>query len=1394
MDVLPPGSLIGKYPVTRLMSAGGMGLIYEAVHPVLGSRVVIKTIRSELAHDPAIIERFFKEALATSRIRDERLPQIFDQDRLDDKSPYIVMEFLDGEDLAARLGRGPLPFEYAARVVLEILEVLHRVHQLGIIHRDLKPQNIFLARSDLLGEVPKLLDFGVAHFVGEQATAPGEMMGTPLYMALEQADARGRIGPWTDVFAAGVVLYECLAGSGKRPWGSPNVMGYLARLKSGASPRPLSELAPQTPPGLVEAVHTALAIEPGERFPDAARFARAIEPYAQPRSALFSRPPERPPAGTEMTIDAGALTDHPLSARGLSMAATPAMDDTVFEGGSAMASRSTSTPARLRTMTTAALQKLHRRLALLGPERASPQRIDRLRAGERRHVTLLALTIHIQSSLPETEPEDFDAVADQVFEVFQRVLARADAHVEPPVGWSLIAAFGHEHTREDDAERAVGAARSLVGQQRAVDAALGEYGYGLSLRIGLHSGFVTRTARGGRDVVTGDTAEVARHLALAAPINGICISREACAIVGTHYLWRPMGAVEVKGRPRPVEAFEILRDGVATDARTRPGSARAFVGRAEAIEALEMEYLLGSVQSGEVRLVQVVGPAGSGKTRLLDEFVRRVQDDAGRQTKVVRIQPIGLHPYGLWAALLRQVLFDNEVGRPVTQDVVARLNQLAGALDEASAAELRRQAEVAHLILGRGEIESPEHTDPEVFGGRIRSLLALTLTAAGRRAARIFGRPLVVVFDDLHRADSASLELLGAIPGMIRDGLPPLLLLGSRTTAVKPAEWVHARELPLGALDEDAVDRLIDDMAGTHLVSKAVRDLVRGRAGGNPLFIEELVQMLRNRRQLDADEAALADLAPPGSLYGLLLSRLERLPGDLRTGVQWLSVAGPEVRPEVWQRVAAGLAEEREGRIPPLAELDTLCDHDVLESAEVGGHAVYRFRQQLLRDAVYGTVLAHNRRLLHLRYAEAIEGLEEKPDADATARLLYHYSHTDRDDRTVHYARLVGRRRLSLAAHAEALSALQLAAMLQDRIEPPDPEAAVTTLLDLSKALFYLGRLEDSASRAAEGLAAAPRGATGLAARAHAAVARARQYTGAWEAALTHLEQAEHLYEVAGRPLDAARTRCMLAFVIRSMGGSLEEALELARSGWVVLSERNPSPASVVRAGHDLGNILRDLGRHREALAVFEHAIEVGEQAGGGGPYARLPWLQACRSGRAIALAALGRLDEAIDEQRQVYAHAVQIRHRVAQAVSSFHLARHLADAGDREAAREMAETSLEVCGEVGMPGRAMKARLLLARLAREAGAIDVEREHLEAAEFLARERGDAIWFDRTVVPLVRLLRRLGEKARATALVAEARRRAAVAGDDALGARVADLSLEGRDPPAGPDDTDEPDL
>src|SRR5206468_3624805 len=133
----------------------------------------------------------------------------------------------EGEDLGQRLANGPLDPGYAARLMFEVLELLAKVHTLGIVHRDLKPANIFIARSNLFGEIPKLLDFGVAHIASNTMTHAGQMLGTPAYMSPEQALDPRRIGPWTDIFAAAVVLFELIAGPGERPWVAQTFAGYV---------------------------------------------------------------------------------------------------------------------------------------------------------------------------------------------------------------------------------------------------------------------------------------------------------------------------------------------------------------------------------------------------------------------------------------------------------------------------------------------------------------------------------------------------------------------------------------------------------------------------------------------------------------------------------------------------------------------------------------------------------------------------------------------------------------------------------------------------------------------------------------------------------------------------------------------------------------------------------------------------------------------------------------------------------------------------------------------------------------------------------------------------------------------------------------------------------------
>lgn len=1328
VSILQPGDLVGKYPVTRLLSAGGMGMLYEAVHPILGTRVAIKTIRPELAHDKVVVERFLKEALSACRVRDDRLPAIQDHDFLPDGSPYMVMELLEGEDLAQRLGSGPLEPSLAARVLVEVLEVLAKVHRLGIIHRDIKPQNIFLARSDLWGEVPKLLDFGVAHIASDTLTRPGEVMGTPLYMALEQAQGSGRVGPWTDVFSAGVVLYECLAGLGQRPWGALTPLAYVTRLSTGVAPRPLEDAAPGTPPGLCALVMRAIAVQPEARFPDAATFAQALEPFARPRTfgprplGEATPPGTQPPSPVAETAWGRPADQSPVPTR----------------------------RGRRTSPGTEAVSRLRDKLAQMG--RGRDETTGRLRPGERHPVVVLALSFELAAGLEVgLQTEEVDELLADLTRSFDRELVAAGGRVEQPQGRALLATFGHERVAEDDAERAALAALRLIDHRREVEAALADIGCGLHLRIGLHHGFVVRSQPAeltGGSPTTGDTVNVARFLEELAPLNGIYASRAVCDVAGERFAWRLVGSRDVRGRAEPIEVHELMGLEAAPSARRHRRT--PFVGRATQLA----ELMRIAQEGGAIGLV--VGPPGHGKTRLLHEALRRLETLLPAP-RVVVAEPVPELPYGLWSAVITAIIGENTL-----PSVALR----------ALAPELERHAELVALLLG-DEPETDRLVAPDVLRGRIHQLIIDLVAVAGR------GGRLVLVLDSLHRADEASLEILVELAGRLTSTpQAPVLLMAARAGEVPrlPAS-VPVCEVALGRLTDGEVEAMIDCLGPDF--SPAARGLLRERAAGIPLFLEELAASLQEDQLASANTLILAGFRVPESLYGMLLARLTRLPMRLREVVRHLSVFGLAIRPELWTRVSDALAQLDEQTRPGLRttaldELSALVDAGVLEGRVADEQHELVFRQSLLREAVYATVLPENRRLLHRLIAEALEALPAD-HARLGPQLLLHYHQAGAIERTVFYARRVGRRALRLGAWSEAVQALLLAVSLQGRLDEGPTEHAAT-LLDLAWNLLYLGRFGEAADRARDATALAT--SPDQVGQGHLVCAQVAWLRGTWEEAREELEMAEHLFEEAGQEVQAARARSAQGFVLRSMGRPAE-GLPLAASGWTTL-KRSGDRDALLRSAHDLGNVLRDLKRPEAALQVIEEALEVAaplEEARHTTLGPGEAWVEpAVRSARAILCAELGRFDEAIALQTSVYEEGRRQGNKVTQALTSFHLAHHLAAAGRSLEAEHMASTALDLAGEVGMADRAVRTRMLLADLATRRGDGPRRLEHLSAAEFLARTAvpqqngaADALWLRVAKVLLPALTGRDGELA---ALRKEANRRARTTFDAALKAEL----------------------
>nr|WP_275939243.1 AAA family ATPase [Polyangium spumosum] len=1330
------------------MSTGGMGIIYEAAHPVLGSRVVIKTVRPEMAGKAAMAERFRNEALAASRIRDDRLPQIFDIDRLDDNTQYMVMEYLEGEDLQQRLTEGPLPPAYATRVVFEVLEVLHKVHKLGVIHRDITPRNIFLARSEVLGEIPKLLDFGVAHFVDDPNTRPGELVGSPFYMAIEQVRDHGAIGPWTDVFAAGVVLYELVAGV--RPWPGTNLLGYLTALAERQPPRPLAAAAPNVPPGLAEAVMRAIRVEPIERFPDALAFARALEPFAADRAVLYD------------LRRVGQRSSVPTRRASLENEATVAMTR----------GKTVTIPPPPPVPKLAGIQS---KLAGLGRVRAGTD-VPRpsLRKGERRHLTIAMVGLALDEPRESTlGAEEIEQIASQISEVVGRAFETAGARLDRPPGESLMAVFGYHASSEDDAERAVAAAFAALDQRHEINATLAEIGCALSMRIGIHTGFVTR---GGDAMLTGESINLAEVLQRSAPLNAVVVSRETLDLLGGRFTERHFGPISMKGRARPSEAYEILGPSeVEGPRKTRAGSPeeRPFVGRDAELSSLEGLHAEARARGG-LHLGLVTGGPGVGKSRLVHELLRRIEADDARSTLVVRAHPSSAAPYGAWVAFLRRVFFPPGATMIDARETSTEIGALAAALEDSRRSELMAKAPVVDFLLGLGGHDLVEQYGPDGFQSRVQQTLTLLLEALARRATSLRpGRPVVCVLDDMHRADATSLELLGRVLGGYRAALPVVFLVTSRDGEIATLpEHVAVTRVPLVPLTDDEIRDIAVHLAGEEPSADVVRLLVE-RAAGNPLFAEELSLSLREQGMVMADAASLRRFTVPSSLVGMLLARLDRLEPELRTTLQYASILGVEFSVDLFEAVASALGDERTSQ----RHLHELVRRGVLSHRRERGEETFTFRQVLARDAIYGTVLMDNKRVLHHLAAAAIERLHAGKLAPHLPALFHHYSQTDEVERIVQYARLAGRRAVALGAFADAVEALMTAETLRGRLRDDEPLAAARALFDLGIALFWLGRFDEAGERVEQSLGLLADDARGEAltvrARCHLLCAETAHQRALWPEAALELERAEELFRRAGRPFDAAQALCTRGFQLRSQG-KIEEGLALAEKGWATLRGSDDLPA-VVRAGHDLGNLLRDVKRYDAAIEVFEAAIRAGEElALSGDPLAAVWGQVAARSGRAMTFAAMGRLDEAIEDQKAVHALAVREGNVLAQAHSGFHLAHHLREKGELFEAEVQANRALTLCTELGLSGRAVKCRLLLADLSEQTERGGEALSHVEEAERLARPMGGDPWID-VVERLVLLLRARGRTDRIAALAAEAEARLGPSADHALRQRVAAL-------------------
>jgi adenylate cyclase len=593
--------------------------------------------------------------------------------------------------------------------------------------------------------------------------------------------------------------------------------------------------------------------------------------------------------------------------------------------------------------------------------------------GDRRPVTVLFADLAGFTALGEgLDPEDVRAIQADLFRELSASIERYEGFVEKFVGDAVMAVFGAPRAHEDDPERGLRAALLMRERMETLTRRWERrVGRPLALHIGVNTGPVVAgrigSAADAAYAVTGDTVNTAARLQSAAPPGEILISDATYQLTHHAFAFAPREEIPLKGKSEPVGVRRLLGP-LAAPRSARGleglGLAAPLVGRE--LELRRMERAFEDMRAGHAQVVSLIGEPGAGKSRLQREFFGRLEAAGRLEGTTIRraaCSALGEQTYGAVAALLRDA-YGVEPGASVE---VAR-SRLAAGLETLGVGAEDRAAMVAALaqVLGLARDDARmRHLEPE----RLQRQIFLATRALVER--RLAAGPLVLVVEDLHWADAASIELMGVVADRLADR-PLMILLMYRPTlephalATSRAPHTAIEVTPLSrAGSEDLLAAWFGD--STHLFPERLRALILDRAGGNPLYLEEVVRALIAAGVLVRDgrawrctaEAATAQV--PSTLHGLLLARLDRLDAGERRVIQEAAVIGPRFALSLLKAASADPATVD-------AALDALAGADLVTPGPD-----HRFRHGLLQEIVYQNILVARRTELHTRVATALE-------------------------------------------------------------------------------------------------------------------------------------------------------------------------------------------------------------------------------------------------------------------------------------------------------------------------------------------------------------------------------------------------------------------------------------
>jgi len=854
-------SLDDRFELEELVGKGGMGSVHRAFDRRAGVHVAVKLLSE---HDERAIMRFEAEARLLSELVHPHIVRYIAHGVTARGQPYLVMEWLEGESLWDRLSRVVLSLEESVLLARRVAEALAVAHARGVVHRDIKPSNLFLV--DGQASKVKVLDFGIARVMGgsHRFTRTGGAVGTPGYMAPEQARGeRERIDARADVFSLGCVLFECLAG---RPaFEGSHMMALLAKLLMEEAPR-LREFVPRAPDALDDLI-----------------------------ARMLSKAPElRPAHGAAMVAEIDALGD---------------------------------------------LEE--RRSSLLPPS------AEVISGDEQRLLSIVALmarrnlTAHHESGATLTQSFSVERLAK-----IRQVAALLGGRVDELVSGAVLVSLTGTGNPADQAAQAASCALRL--RMLLPDARMALVTGRAEARGRLPLGSVIERAAALLDAFDDEPRSFGERRPVG--IDGL-----------SHALLAARFEVQKAG-----DSFALLGEREVDDeVRRLLGKPTPCVGRERELSALQSLLEATFDDDAGARAVLVTGPAGIGKSRLRHELVRQLREQRpGLAVAVGRGDSMSAgSAFALLGSALRSAAGITG-GEPAAAQR-ERLSDLVGRY--ISSPEQARVVEFLGEVVGtpfpdehRPHLRAARHNASIMADQIPRALLELV-------SAVCAVCPLLLVFEDLHWGDVASINL---IDRTLRElSTRPLVVLAFGRPEVRetfPSLWDRraVQHIRLGALPVRAAEQLVRGALG----GAATADVARlvARASGNAFYLEELIRAVAEGR---GDEL-------PETVLGMVEARLEALPFEARRILRAASVFGETF----WASGVLSLLGETDRPVASRTWLSWLVDNELIvrrSETRFAGEEEYSFRHALLREGAYAMLTERDRQTGHKWAAEWLLGAGE---------------------------------------------------------------------------------------------------------------------------------------------------------------------------------------------------------------------------------------------------------------------------------------------------------------------------------------------------------------------------------------------------------------------------------